>query len=400
MTYKIRLDIRKSQERAEGFPVVFEAYSKGKKIRFSIGVNLREKEWDQKNRLPATSSKYYLFVKKKKLIAETLLLDFLMNGSFTLQEFKNRLLTEKNEKSTSFYDFAEILIAELLQSNRNGSAKMYKYIVDELKKYKPELQFNEIDYNFLNGFKEMRLKIGNSKNTITVLFRLLRAIYNEACNRNVIENAFPFRNVFAGILQKSNRNKKRYLSKESIMLLENATGLKKTQQQAVDLFLLMFYFGGQDLIDLYYLEKKQIANGRIFFQRKKLSGNGYEFDLKITPKAQKIIDKYAVKGPHVFPGKKEYESYVLFYRRFRNGIAKAIQQLNAVNEQKIEVLPKGGTVTVKVARHSFATIGKQLFIDTDLLRELMGHERNEMDTIYKDRFPESVRDEAHGKIIG
>jgi hypothetical protein len=379
MTYKIRLDIRKSQERAEGFPVVFEAYSKGKKIRFSIGVNLREKEWDQKNRLPATSSKYYLFVKKKKLIAETLLLDFLMNGSFTLQEFKNRLLTEKNEKSTSFYDFAEILIAELLQSNRNGSAKMYKYIVDELKKYKPELQFNEIDYNFLNGFKEMRLKIGNSKNTITVLFRLLRAIYNEACNRNVIENAFPFRNVFAGILQKSNRNKKRYLSKESIMLLENATGLKKTQ---------------------YYLEKKQIANGRIFFQRKKLSGNGYEFDLKITPKAQKIIDKYAVKGPHVFPGKKEYESYVLFYRRFRNGIAKAIQQLNAVNEQKIEVLPKGGTVTVKVARHSFATIGKQLFIDTDLLRELMGHERNEMDTIYKDRFPESVRDEAHGKIIG
>ena len=335
MTYKIRLDIRKSQERAEGFPVVFEAYSKGKKIRFSIGVNLREKEWDQKNRLPATSSKYYLFVKKKKLIAETLLLDFLMNGSFTLQEFKNRLLTEKNEKSTSFYDFAEILIAELLQSNRN-----------------------------------------------------------------VIENAFPFRNVFAGILQKSNRNKKRYLSKESIMLLENATGLKKTQQQAVDLFLLMFYFGGQDLIDLYYLEKKQIANGRIFFQRKKLSGNGYEFDLKITPKAQKIIDKYAVKGPHVFPGKKEYESYVLFYRRFRNGIAKAIQQLNAVNEQKIEVLPKGGTVTVKVARHSFATIGKQLFIDTDLLRELMGHERNEMDTIYKDRFPESVRDEAHGKIIG
>jgi hypothetical protein len=69
------------------------------------------------------------------------------------------------------------------------------------------------------------------------------------------------------------------------------------------------------------------------------------------------------------------------------------------SQEKIEVLPVGGFIRIKVARHTFATIGKQLVVETDLLRELMGHERKDVDTIYKDKYPENVRDLAHEKII-
>jgi len=62
------------------------------------------------------------------------------------------------------------------------------------------------------------------------------------------------------------------------------------------------------------------------------------------------------------------------------------------------VLPKGGELTSKVIRHSFATIGKFLMIDVDVIRELMGHERGDMDTVYKDLYPEGVRDAAQLKI--
>jgi hypothetical protein len=65
----------------------------------------------------------------------------------------------------------------------------------------------------------------------------------------------------------------------------------------------------------------------------------------------------------------------------------------------IEVMPTGGNLSVKVARHSFATIGKRLGIEEDILRELMGHERNDVDNYYKDRYPMKVRDEALWKII-
>jgi integrase len=66
---------------------------------------------------------------------------------------------------------------------------------------------------------------------------------------------------------------------------------------------------------------------------------------------------------------------------------------------KIKVRPLDGNIGIKVARHTFATFGKNLFIDADCLRELMGHERDDVDTIYKDRYPEAIRDEAHLKII-
>jgi integrase len=164
-------------------------------------------------------------------------------------------------------------------------------------------------------------------------------------------------------------------------------------QRAADLFLLMFYFGGQDLKDIYYLEQSQINNGRIYFQRGKLSGNGYEFDLKITKKAQIILDKYTVAGKYVFAWRKDFAGY----KHFRDNLRRSFDKLQELT--KIQVLPMGGELRIKVARHTFATIGKQLFVETDLLRELMGHERDDVDTIYKDKYPQEVRDLAQLKII-
>jgi hypothetical protein len=39
-----------------------------------------------------------------------------------------------------------------------------------------------------------------------------------------------------------------------------------------------------------------------------------------------------------------------------------------------------------VARHSFANRAKNLMIETDITRELMGHEHD--DNYYKDKYPE------------
>ena len=65
----------------------------------------------------------------------------------------------------------------------------------------------------------------------------------------------------------------------------------------------------------------------------------------------------------------------------------------------VEVLPKHDSFTTKSVRHSFATIAKFERIDVDIIRELMGHERTDIDTVYKDSFPEEDRDAAHWKII-
>jgi hypothetical protein len=161
----------------------------------------------------------------------------------------------------------------------------------------------------------------------------------------------------------------------------------------LDLFLLQFYFGGCDLVDLYFLKKNQIKRNRVSFVRTK-TNTGTRIDLKIHPKAEVLLQKYTDAGEWVFPWGKDKASYENFRRTYQRGLI-YIQEKNDVS-----VLPDGGNMGVKVARHTFANIAKNLMIEPDVIRELMGHERDDVDNYYKDKYPEAVRDEALFGIIG
>ncbi|QOD60616.1 site-specific integrase [Polaribacter haliotis] len=408
MNGKIRLDTRKNQERKEGFPVVVFLNHKGKQKNVSLGVYFHLKDWDLKNQMPIKNPKMALFVRKKQLLLDEIVFDYKTTRKANLESAKKILLGGSGFTNiVSFYEFYESYLSELTAAQKKSTHNIYKTALDQLKKYRTNLDFTDVDYSTLNGFKDWRISLGNSKSTVHTYLRKIRTVYNEAVRRGVAKDTKPFDGVFKGITVKSNRTKKRNITKESIVKLENAMlrldgkgnklvapkKLPMYHQRAIDLWLLLFYFGGQDLKDVYYLEYKNINNGRVYFTRSKLAGSGYQFDLKIVPKAQKIIDKYKVKGKYLFPWPKDFDSY----KSFRDNLRRSLDFVQ--KQEKIEVLPLGGQIRIKVARHTFATLGKNLFLDSDLLRELMGHERNDVDTIYKDKYPEILRDEAHLKII-
>ena len=395
MKGKIYLDNRVNQRRKNGFPVIVDLHSKGKRLVFTLKINLEETNWDFEKNLPKVNIPEFVVVKKKQLQLEVLLLDVVAGKKYSLLEVKRLLLGEVEEvASTSFFEFFSLFIKEKNQAKKTATALSYQNAKNILQVFRSELQFSDLDYNLFNQFKAWRLKLGNSKSTVHTYLRKYRAVYNESVRRGMASDSKPFEGVFKGVTVKANRTKKRNISKSDICKLEALSGLSMYHQRAVDLWLLMFYFGGQDLKDVYYLEKTQLNNGRVYFTRGKLGGNGYQFDLKILPKAEKIIDKYKVKGKYVFPWRKDFDGY----KQFRDNLRRSMDKVQELTE--IEVLPLGGYIRIKVARHTFATIGKQLFIEADLLRELMGHERNDVDTIYKDKYPQEVRDEAHLKIIG
>jgi len=393
MNGKIRLDTRKGEERKNGFPVCVFLHHKGKQKKVNLGIYFELKDWDLKNQIPKRNPKLNLFLRKKQLLLDELIFEYKTTRKADLEGAKKILLGGIGVNSISFYEFYEMYLQELQKKNKISTYNIYKTALDQLKKYRVELNFDDLDYNLLNGFKDWRIQLNNSKNTIHTYLRKYRAVYNEAVKRGVIEDKKPFADAFVGVTVKSNRTKKKNINKQDILKMENAENLTFADQRTIDLFLLLFYFGGQDLKDLYYLERKKIANNRIYFTRGKLDETGYEFDLKIVPKAQKIIDKYQVKGKYLFKWRKDYAGYKTFRDNFRRSLLRVQKDL------EINVQPLGGNLGIKVARHTFATFGKNLFIDTDLLRELMGHERNDVDTIYKDKYPEKVRDLAHEKII-
>lgn len=401
LRYNLKLDVRESQKRKLGFPVAIFLSLNGKQKKVNLKLFFEKKDWDFKEKLPKNSKSDLLFIKKKILLLESLVLDSQYGVVFSLNDVKNKLLgQEVTEIEYTFYDFCEVYLQNLEDKGRISSKDIVQTAVDQLKLYRSEIKWKDFGYEFFDGFKNWRLKIGNSKNTIHTYLRKYRAIYNEAVKRNIIEDLQPFKGVFSNVAVKANRTKKRNLSIKSIKILEGLKCTNKADQRSVDLWLLLFYFGGQDLKDVYYLKNSQVANGRVVFMRGKLE-DGYEFDLKIFPKIKERLDKYKVSGEYVFPWRKTNAGYKTFRANFRRSMLKVIEDYNTDKEDsdKLKVLPVGGNVTIKVARHTFGNLGKHLFVEPDLLRELMGHERNDVDTIYKDSYPEDVRDKWHWNII-
>lgn len=402
MNGKIVLDIRENQKRKNGFPVICQLSNKGKRIVVNLKLCFEINDWNFDLQEPKKDKRAILYIRKKKSVLNELLFAAIDRAEIDLQYVKNALLNLDEfdaEKNNSFFDFTNVLIKEKIKKTDSkgfpkiGTANVYYAAMMQLKKYRNEVYFSDFNYNFLLNFIQYKAENGIKKNTIHMYLRTYKAIYNEAVRRGITPDAKPFVGVLTKVAVPKNRTKKRNIEKQSIKLLEKLHSLPKMQQFAVDMWLLLFYFGGQDFKDVYYLENSQINNGRVYFVRGKIAETGYQFDLKIFEKAQKIIDKYNTKTRFVFPGRKDFQGYKNLAKRMLVNLH-IVQQKNNIN-----VLPLGGKLTTKVARHTFATIGKQLFIETDLLRELMGHERNEIDTIYKDKYPEAVRDDAHQKII-
>tara|TARA_R110002012_G_C11582884_1_gene605543 strand:- start:101 stop:1300 length:1200 start_codon:yes stop_codon:yes gene_type:complete len=394
ITYTLRLDARTSQYRKKGFPVAVFLHKNKAQKKINLQLFFELKDWNFEKELPKNNKQIALLINKKKNLLDEIHLKTLHGERFTLDQVKKLLLNDVSfvpeQTYTSFY---KEYMKELLLANKLGTLSKYENAFNQLHLLRKTIDFTDLNYIFFHSFKEARLRSGNSKNTVHTYLAVFRSVYNEAVRRGVVSDQKPFKDVCKSVFVKANRTKKRNIHKKSIVILESAKHLTFAEKRAKDLFLLLFYFGGQDLKDVYYLKKSNLVNGRVYFMRGKLGDAGFQFDLKIHPKAQLIINLYTVPGEFVFPWRKDFTAYRSFRVSFRRNLIKVQHKLG------IKILPLGGSMGVKVARHSFATIAKNLFIDGDLLRELMGHERSEVDTIYKDKYSESVRDAALFKII-
>ena len=396
------LDTKKETE--NGFPVVIRILNKGKqkqKVLFFSKVKYFDKNLEViKDSHPDFETLAPMMlnikIKARKLI---------FSGANDVNKLMIDLFTESKDEKY-FSEYGKEVIAEMenlaskygknnnwkLQNKLLGNINFYKSALVAFNSYNPNLLISSLDYNLINNFKLFRIGSGNSKATVHVYLRTLRALYNKAVLQYKYLDTKPFNGVFVGLHTKSYSSKKKYILREDVFLLEQSV-LQGASRRSIDLWLLCFYFGGCDLIDLYYLEKSNFVKDRVFFERSK-TNNGLPIDLKIHPKAQKIIDKYSGEDAKwIFPWSKDKARYTTFRNNHIRTLKKVQSQLN------IKVLPLGENLGIKVARHSFANIGKKMLIQEDLLRELMGHERNEVDNYYKDKYPEKVRDEALFSII-
>ena len=393
-------------EKPEGFPLVLKVAHQNKRVQKHI-CYCKKEHFVEVNKMVSNKHPDYDFLGPMmmdvKIKAKKIKLSGITNVEKALEE-----LFRLDRSDTDFLQFAEDLMQEMkdlaeqydMQKNISaqnkllGNVKVYDNVIKRFKEMHRSCMISQMDYSMLMRFRNYHLSVGNQKATVHLYLRTLRAIYNKCVLKYSIPDKKPFTGVFNGLKVKSYSNKKKYISKEDVWHLEHYQ-VKGESQKYIDLWLLQFYFGGCDLIDLYYLPKLNIRKNRIYFERGK-TDTGVMIDLGIHEKAQRLIEKFLKNNDSLFlvSGRKDVKGYETYRRRYTKALIEAQYKL------KIEVMPMGGNLGVKVARHTFANIAKNLLIDPDLIRELMGHERDGVDNYYKDRFPEKVRDEALFRVVG
>ena len=393
-----------------GYPLNFIISHKGKKRKYQVGYSHPEHFLETEAIISVYHPDYeilYPDIMNFKFKAKEILqsrpddinevYDQLFSGTsstLTLKGFTDDLVADMKKSAESYEKIKDFVSANKIK----GNVKVYSDAITQLQLYAPNIAISDLDYTTLVGFKEWKLlpqgkKKGNSKSTVSVYLRSLRTLYNKAVKIHKLKDTKPFELVFSGLTVKSHQTRKKNVSKEMIRKIEEIVHDYDSLYRFTDMWLLQFYLGGADLIDIYYLKKNQIKKNRIYFQRTKGNSTGM-MDLAIHPKAKAIIEKYSEPdGEYIFPWRKDNDGYKGFRRKMQAALSKAQEK------HGIELEGTGGNLGLKVARHTFANIGKNQGLEEDLLRELMGHERDDVDNYYKDRFPEKVRDAALFAII-
>jgi len=400
----------------DGFPLYARVSEKQARPKKIIGRAWPEHFEGGKTQMVTDEHPYYGIMAQKildyKIRAKTLI----MSGKYTDPDVVLKEVLQKDTSGITLQEFYASWAAgqkalaaahekngDLKGRNKvNGYVRSIEGAMVHFDLCAPSVAVVGIDSNTIQRFKKQRMMSGNSKSTVALYLRSVRMLYNLALDVHKLPSKKPFDRIFKDLKVKSSQARKKHLDVSAVRVLE-ALKLGVEHGRARDLFLLQFYFGGCDLTDIYFLKRLQVRKGRVYFERGKTD---VIIDLAIHPKAKEIIDRHAAPdGEYLFPWNKDAQFYENFRRRQGKFLIEIqTRQATAAVENKnealrIDVLPDGGNLAIKVARHTFANTAKGLMIDPDLIRELMGHERDGVDNWYKDRFPAKVRDAALFSVI-
>lgn len=289
------------------------------------------------------------------------------------------------------FNYLEHLIVRFLQHGKIRTSETYTATLNSFRQFRggEDLMLECLTSDIMEEFESWHKKKGNTPNTISFYTRILRAAYNRAVEDGIIENKYPFRHVYTGI----DKTLKRALTLSNLKRIKDLElSDKPSVDFARDMFIMSFYLRGMSYIDMAFLKKSDLKNDSIVYRRRK---TGQQLCIAWTPEMQEILDKYP-ENPTCYLLPIITKSGCNERKEYKNVGAKINYNLRKVGE-------KAGlaqTLTMYVARHSWATAAKSKGIPIGVISEGMGHDSENTTRIYLASIDNSMIDEANSIIIG
>lgn len=398
---KVYLDNRSLNKQGEA-PLKISISHRGTSALLSLGLYLKPSDWDKDKAKvinhPRRNLLNSLLAKRLSDMQSYILTNSLQGISIgsTAKEVKQRLEAqfsadsagdgsqELNQEPTYTEYFEQVMERKI-----GKTQSTYRHTLGRLRAFDSEIDgrsFEDINKAWLERFGLWCASEGVSLNTLSIHYRNMRTVFNDAID-NEVSTAYPFRRFKI----KTARTAKRSLSVEQLRLLFSAR-VDEVERQYLDMFKLIFYLRGINMIDLLHLRGIN-EEGRIEFNRAKTKRF---YSMKVEPEALAIIERY--RGTkYLLSVMERYQNSDNFLKRTN----KALKRLGAteVGKQGRKTFkPLFPEISTYWARHTWATIAASLDIPKETIAQALGHGGNSVTDIYID-FDQTKVDEANRKVI-
>ena len=285
-------------------------------------------------------------------------------------------------RRNSFTKGIRYYMIRLRAAARFSTAKSYQDALNSLIRFfgRDEIAYDDITRANLRRYQDDLLRRGRSWNTVSTYMRRVRCVYNQAVDggeATYVPNLF--KEIFTGIESR----RKKAVTQEEIRRLITAPVGSPGLRQAQLAVTLMFQYGGMAFVDLSHLRAGNFREGVLDYRRQK-TGTPMRI---LIPEAtrnplQELSSHTRPDSPYLFPFLSGTQRGEAAYREYKSSLARFNQRLRALARAA------GITATVSsyTARHSFASILKELDVPIEMISELLGHKSIKTTQIYLKSF--------------
>ncbi len=300
---------------------------------------------------------------------------------------KQKRLKQEDNKHKLF-TFAQSIVNELELAGRERTKEVYSSAINSFKEFRKgkDITFDMLSNELMLSYESYLKNRGLCPNSSSFYIRAIRAIYNKAVDRGIVAQSFPFKGVYTGV----DETVKRALRIELLKKIKDLH-LSGNLQFARDIFLFSFYTRGMSFVDIAFLKRNNLADGVLHYKRRK---TGKLISVKWEGCMQDIVDKYGdTESQYLLPLISENTTNI------RRSYLNAAHTINRNLKTIGKMLSIRHSLTMYVARHTWATLAKNNDIPIYIISESLGHESIKTTQIYLASVDNVAVDSANKMLI-
>jgi len=401
---KLYLD-KRVPRKDDTYPLKIAVNHKGK-FYINLKIYLKEDQFESGEVIGHKSHKTYnKIIEQWTINIKKILLDLGASGKLNkmsqlqLKNYINNYTGSDNNQDEElpylFIDHTKLFLSS--HDKKESTKGLYQYTISTISKFTDinTLTFEDIDYNWLENFNNFLIPTCKT-NSRSVHLRNIRAIFKHAMKKKLIsKDLYPFDDFTI----KEEETRHRNLSADDLVLIRDYP-VEPHQERYRDLFMLLFYTIGINMIDI--LHATGIKDGRLEYRREK---TGKYYYIELLPEAMDIINKYS-------PGKKYLLNFLDNYTNYNDFLHRTNNNLKQIGPYEwVEHITKTGRktkrkkrkpifpyLTTYYARHTWGTIASNLNIPKETIMRALGHGKKVTTDIYIN-FDIKKIDAANRKVL-